>query len=735
MRRSAENQRAVLAFLLLAASVLAVLVLSVSSSPPASATTASATPAPILSQYENASRSVSSRDIGLSVPLPNGNDLWIFGDTGIFNSNTSGQIVLSQFIPGGTAAEGSFAAGQIPTSLFEVPSPGNPLVFSASQSPAQFPPTPSNVYLPDGSGRLCSPAPGQYSARWVSGLALIPNTPEVLITYAETCVTNGGSFQAEGWGFMEYNWKTNTLDVAPRDVFRPAPSGAALAPTLTLGSPVFSNGRVSLFSFVCTSLFIGCGSGQVYAATLAPDVATLSNPASYSVNPVSTDGSSRWQPIDIAVASYPDTPFRMIETTAITGSYNVMTAPTPTGPWHLQTTGLAQKCQGLPSGFCYALAGHPELSTSSQLVISYLDPGFGPVASTGPVGHAVGIGASSTVPVPGPPQQLSAVASTTSVLPSVQLSWSPPSVGGSGVTYNIYRSTTAGTEQANLAAPIARGVTGTSYTDSGLANGTTYHYVVTATNALGFEGLASNEASARATNCTSYSSPATGAHQVCGAIRAKYQALGGPAGFLGYPTTDETATPDGIGRFNHFANNGSIYWTASTGAWSIHGAIRSKWASLGWESSFSPLGYPVTDETGTPDGIGRFNHFSKAGSIYWTPATGAHEVHGAIRAKWASMGWERSVLGYPVTDETGTPDGIGRFNHFSKASSIYWTPATGAHEVHGAIRAKWASMGWERSCLGYSVSDELAISGGRQSNFQHGFITWNATTGVTRSSC
>src|SRR5947207_1389749 len=116
---------------------------------------------------------------------------------------------------------------------------------------------------------------------------------------------------------------------------------------------------------------------------------------------------------------------------------------------------------------------------------------------------------------------------------------------------------------------------------------------------------------------------------------------------------------------------GSSSWTTKTGAWSINGAIRAKWASLGWERSV--LGYPVTDETGTPDGIGRFNHFSNAGSIYWTPGTGAWSVHGAIRDKWASLGWERSVLGYPVTDETGTPDGIGRFNHFSNAGSIYWT--------------------------------------------------------------
>jgi uncharacterized protein with LGFP repeats len=158
---------------------------------------------------------------------------------------------------------------------------------------------------------------------------------------------------------------------------------------------------------------------------------------------------------------------------------------------------------------------------------------------------------------------------------------------------------------------------------------------------------------------------------------------------------------------------------------------------MGWE--LSVLGYPTTDETGTPDGVGRFNHFANNGSIYWTPSTGAWSIHGAIRAKWASMGWELSVLGYPTTDETGTPDGVGRFNHFSSTDgwggSIYWTPSTGAWSIHGAIRAEWASMGWERSCLRYPVSDEFAIPGGRQSNLQGGVITFSWATGQANPSC
>lgn len=188
-------------------------------------------------------------------------------------------------------------------------------------------------------------------------------------------------------------------------------------------------------------------------------------------------------------------------------------------------------------------------------------------------------------------------------------------------------------------------------------------------------------------------------------IQARYDALGGTKGFLGAATIAVTICPDGIGYYRHF-KGGSIYWSPATGAHEVHGLIRQKWAALGWERSF--LGYPRTDETlgQDPKGEGRFNHFQH-GSIYWHPVSGTFEVHGAILAKYRALGAEASVLGYPATDETGTPDGIGRFNHFQRGS-IYWTPSTSAHEVHGLIRNFWAQHGWERNAqLGYPLTDEL----------------------------
>ncbi len=151
-------------------------------------------------------------------------------------------------------------------------------------------------------------------------------------------------------------------------------------------------------------------------------------------------------------------------------------------------------------------------------------------------------------------------------------------------------------------------------------------------------------------------------------------------------------------------------------------AIDDKAAQLGW------VGPPVdagggSQEMPAPRG-GRCRDFQNA-SIYWSPGTGAHEVHGDIRVKWAQCGGSNGFLGYPTTDETGTPDGRGRFNHF-EGGSIYWTPQTGAHEVHGDIRQRWAEMGWERSRLRYPRTDEKNsnVPGGRFSQFEGGSIFW-----------
>ncbi|WP_181776746.1 PQQ-dependent sugar dehydrogenase [Amycolatopsis pittospori] len=228
-----------------------------------------------------------------------------------------------------------------------------------------------------------------------------------------------------------------------------------------------------------------------------------------------------------------------------------------------------------------------------------------------------------------------------------------------------------------------------------------------------------------------YWTSSIGAMAIHGDIRAKWQANNGEAGPLGFPTSDQLTTPDGIGRVNHFNNNNaSIYWTATTGAHYVMGRIWQKWRSLGWEVFF---GYPTTDEVATPDGVGRYTHFSGNGSIYWSPSTDAFEIHGSIRDRFAATGWQTGV-GYPITDETWTPGNKGKYNHFRQGGfdhSIYWRSGTSvAWEVKGMIRLRWRDLGWETSYLGFPTSGEYSTPTGKRSDFQFGYITYNGSTGA-----
>jgi uncharacterized protein with LGFP repeats len=170
--------------------------------------------------------------------------------------------------------------------------------------------------------------------------------------------------------------------------------------------------------------------------------------------------------------------------------------------------------------------------------------------------------------------------------------------------------------------------------------------------------------------------------------------------------------------------HGSTYWTPETGAHEVHGQIVQKWAELGWEQGV--LGYPTSDETNANTRGGRFSQFQR-GAIYWTPATGAHAIWGLIHTKWLALGAESGFLGYPKTDQLVTLDGRGRYNHFQRGSiySILIAPEWRAFEVHGLILDRWAALSWEQGFLGFPVSDELPMPGGGRYNvFEHGVVTW-----------
>ena len=159
---------------------------------------------------------------------------------------------------------------------------------------------------------------------------------------------------------------------------------------------------------------------------------------------------------------------------------------------------------------------------------------------------------------------------------------------------------------------------------------------------------------------------------VYGAIYLRYRQLAGPNGFLGLPVSDEGAA--GGARRSVF-DRGEIIWSAATGAHAVIGAILQRYGQLGGAAGV--LGPPTSDEQPVMHGgkqVGRFNTFQNGG-IWFSDATGAWEVYGAIGALWRdTYGGPTGALGFPTSGETATPDAGGRFNEFSRGI-VVWHPS------------------------------------------------------------
>ena len=224
-----------------------------------------------------------------------------------------------------------------------------------------------------------------------------------------------------------------------------------------------------------------------------------------------------------------------------------------------------------------------------------------------------------------------------------------------------------------------------------------------------------------------WSTLTSGSYPVYGAILNRYTELGGPASILRQPTSAERNTQLPGSRMNTF-QGGYIYWSPATGANEVYGAILGRYLALGSETSV--VGLPRTGEVAGGVPGSRANVFER-GAIYWSPTTGAHEVYGAILGRYWSMGGETSVLGLPRTGEIAGRVPGSRVNAF-QGGAIYWSPTTGAHEVYGAIYRTYVGLGGETSQLGLPISGEEDgdVPGWRVSNFQGGAIYWSAANGT-----
>ena len=166
--------------------------------------------------------------------------------------------------------------------------------------------------------------------------------------------------------------------------------------------------------------------------------------------------------------------------------------------------------------------------------------------------------------------------------------------------------------------------------------------------------------------------PSAGAVVFTGPIGTRWAAEGGVDSALGLPQNAPKATSDGRGQVVRFSSGASILQTTgATQAFLVRGGVGDRWTVLG---GVSGLGLPVTDETNLGTGAGVYQVFAK-GKIFWSPTTGAQAVYGAIGAAYDALGAEYSRLGLPTRAEYNVPGGTrADFQH----GELSWSSTTGA---------------------------------------------------------
>ena len=232
-------------------------------------------------------------------------------------------------------------------------------------------------------------------------MALMPNKIDVLISYMDVCVINtkkGPDGIAEGWGFTEFDYQNNKFAVAPTDIFVPKTKGSPLAPQDNFGSPTIISNNVTFFSSQCTQQSDSiCANGHVWETTFSATTRNLESSSSYTPTPVSVGSGSKWQPDGATFNYYPGVGYVLVEQTDIEGDFDIYESGSVTGPWSELATGTMPNClQEVKAGhgWCYAFEGHPELSSSSEIEVSYFYPDYGPDPS---VAHLV----AATLPIAG----------------------------------------------------------------------------------------------------------------------------------------------------------------------------------------------------------------------------------------------------------------------------------------------------------------------------------------------
>lgn len=218
-----------------------------------------------------------------------------------------------------------------------------------------------------------------------------------------------------------------------------------------------------------------------------------------------------------------------------------------------------------------------------------------------------------------------------------------------------------------------------------------------------------------------YAAPARAPRPVLGAIDTTYGALGGPGGFLGWPASNPGRVAANGGGDAQAFDGGSMY-SSSAGAFSVRGAVRNFYWSLG--GSAGSIGWPLGEQTCES---GACQQAFQGGTIFTSPTGGARVGIPAIEELWDAQGGASGPLGSRASSPIPIAQNGGGYGQAFTGGSVY-ASAAGAFSVTGTIRNRyWAAAGSAGS-LGWPTSAQTCASGLCQQSFQYGTIFASGST-------
>jgi len=312
-----------------------------------------------------------------------------------------------------------------------------------------------------------------------------------------------------------------------------------------------------------------------------------------------------------------------------------------------------------------------------------------------------------TTSVPGAPSGLAATAGNS----QVALTWT----AGSGATsYNLYRSTTAGGEGTT---PVVTGISGTSYTNTGLTNGTTYYFKVAAVNSAGTSPM-SNEQSAV---------PAAGGSggSLSGTVTPVTTAQAFNLTTLG--TTDWAAYGNGAG-YDHSSSGGSQVSNVSVAGGGALNSFNSSFLGMTWTNG-------TPDASATNETNGYYNSGGVNDGFQLTVPAGTSSQKAIVYVGgWNTGGTltatlsDGSAAAYTNSSQSSTGSYYAYYTLTYNAGSagktltIKWTQASGTGNVtiYGvALQPGTVSVP--------STPTGLGVTAGNAQNA----LSWTASSGAT----